>query len=193
MALKKQNRAAAKSHHRPTDETEHDLVASPTARRGVPAHEPARPITGGAAQVGTASEPPTGLDAARHAAAQQSAHQAEGLRRAFVPGCMASALGRNGLFDAAAFRSYLDQFLSDAGDPPDPIERALVEQFAFAHLRLADLQSLAAGAKTVEETKVYSAAAARLFGELRRTAIARQVARERAPAPASKPRLRTVG
>ena len=128
------------------------------------------------------SRPPPGLDDERHAAAQRAAHMGEVVRQAFVPGCMASALGTNGLFDGRAFRVYLDNFLRDAGAPTDPLERLLLEQAAFASLRVADLHTQAAGAKSVDAVKVFTAAAARLLGEVRRLAVTLKVYRGRAPA-----------
>lgn len=138
------------------------------------------------------NEKSAGLDAARHAAAQQTAHRAEAIRQAFIPGCMATALGTNGLFDASAFRCYLDQFLRDAGDPHDPVERALVEQIAFAHLRLGDLHSQAAGAKSVDSIKVFTSATARLLGETRRLALSLRDYRAKTPTT-QKIRLARVG
>ena len=104
------------------------------------------------------------------------------LRDGFVPTCMATALSLNGQFDATAFRSYLDRFLADAGGLHDPVERVLVEQMAFAHLRLADLHAQAATAKSVEATKGLTSAAARLLGKIRRVALALQIYRHETPA-----------
>jgi hypothetical protein len=136
--------------------------------------------------------PPPGLDAARHDAAQRAAHRAAVLRQGFVPACMATALGCNGQFDASAFRLYLEAFVRDAGDPRDPVERVLVEQLAFAHLRLADLHAQAAGAKAVEAIKVLTAASARLLAEVRRLGLTLRAFHERAPTT-EKVRLAQVG
>jgi hypothetical protein len=106
----------------------------------------------------------------------------EVVRQAFVPGCMATALGTNGLFDSHAFRVYLDNFLKAAGSPADPLECLLWEQAAFASLRVADLHAQAAGAKSVDAAKAFAAAAARLLGELRRLAVTLKFYRGRAPA-----------
>jgi hypothetical protein len=56
-------------------------------------------------------------------------------------------------FDVHACRAYLDRFVADAGATKDPVERVLLEGLAFANLRLADLQSQAAQAKSIEAAK----------------------------------------
>jgi hypothetical protein len=99
---------------------------------------------------------------------------------------MADALGM-AQFDVHACRAYLDRFVADAGGTRDPVERVLLEGLAFAHLRLADLQSNAAQAKSIEAAKAYTSAAARLLGEIRRTALSLRAYRDRTPA---EPQLR---
>ena len=68
-------------------------------------------------------------------------------------------------------KSYLDDFLHEAGDPTDPIERMLLEQMALAHHRLAHLHTRAHAAEDVEHIKAYNAATSRLLGETRRLAL----------------------
>jgi hypothetical protein len=94
---------------------------------------------------------------------------------------MASALALDRLFDTAAYKVYLEQTLAAAGNPADPIERMLVEQLCLAHFRIAALHASAGQAQALEGVKVYSAAAARLWGEFRRTALALHVYRGRSP------------
>jgi hypothetical protein len=101
---------------------------------------------------------------------------------------MATALGMS-QFDVHACRAYLDRFVADAGGTKDPVERVLLEGLAFANLRLADLQSNAARAKCIEAAKAYTSAAARLLGEIRRTALSLRVYRDRTPA---EPQLRVA-
>lgn len=67
---------------------------------------------------------------------------------------------------------YLRQLLEDAGSPVDPIERMLIEQLALAHHNIGRLHMRAAAAREPEEHKVLNAAAARLMGEFRRSALA---------------------
>jgi len=172
------------------------------AHNATPARKPTPEGTGNAlrdatqeapaAPNGAAKRPPPGLDEARHAAAQRAAHQAEVLREAYVPSALATALGMGSQFDGSACRVYLDRFIQDAGNPSDPVERALVEQVAIARLRLADLHSQAAQAKAVEAVKVYTSATARLLGEVRRLALSIREYRSHVPKK-SKLRLAQVG
>jgi hypothetical protein len=131
---------------------------------------------------------PAGLDPAHHAAAQRTAENADILQRSYIPACMATALGMS-QFDVHACRAYLDRFVADAGGAKDPVERVLLEGLAFANLRLADLQSNAAQAKSIEAAKAYTSAAARLLGEIRRTALSLRAYRDRTPAA---PQLRVA-
>jgi hypothetical protein len=111
-------------------------------------------------------------EARRHAAAQYDAAQAEAIKTAILPACLASALALDRNFDAQGYRTYLEDFVRDAGNPSDPVERLLLEQLGFAHLRVAQLHSNAAQAGQVEAARVYTSAAARLLAELRRLALA---------------------
>lgn len=116
-------------------------------------------------------EPPPGLDEARHAAAQRSAHGAEGLRAGVFPALMATALNLDRFFDANAYKIYLANVMRDLGDPKDPVERMLVEQLCMAHFRVAQLHAAAGQANGLEATKLLNTVAARMLGELRRTAL----------------------
>jgi hypothetical protein len=132
--------------------------------------------TGPANVPGDAPEPSTEPDAdaeetRRHAVAQRAARQAEGIRTAVLPSCLASTLALSH-FDGQGYRTYLEDFVRDAGNPTDPIERVLLEQLGFAHLRVAQLHANAAQAGQVEAARVYTSAAARLLAELRRLALA---------------------
>lgn len=125
--------------------------------------------------------PPPGLDEQRHAAAQQAARQAEALRRGFIASCMAEAMGLNNTISVAGYQAHLDRLIKEAGDPKDPIEVMMIEQLVLAHFRIAALQVDAAQAKSTEATKILTAAAARLLGEFRRTALGLRVYQDRAP------------
>jgi hypothetical protein len=108
----------------------------------------------------------------------ESAHYAGHLRDSIMAMCLKAALQRAmPQVDLLAFRLYRDKLLVDCGDPSDPIEIILVEQVAMAHLITGHLQAKGAHASSIEEVGVYLAAAARLAGELRRTALALQVFR----------------
>jgi len=81
-----------------------------------------------------------------------------------------------------AFLRYMHNTIREAGAPQDPVERMLIEQITLAHHNIGRLHSSAAAAKTVDEAKVYNAAAAKLLGEFRRTALALKQYREPTPA-----------
>ena len=162
----------------------------PTPQSGKDAEEPsatAKETPSGDAdrddtrQRDASGEPKPGLNDSRHRAAQRAASQAEGLQKTLVPGYMATALGLDNLFESAAYKLFLENILKDSGDPSDPIERMLIEQLTFAHLRIAQLQSLAGTAKAHEAIKLLNASASRLLGEFRRTALAVRAYRGRLP------------
>jgi len=77
---------------------------------------------------------------------------------------------------------YMHNTIREAGAPRDPVERMLIEQITLAHHNIGRLHSSAAAAKTIDEAKVYNAAAAKLLGEFRRTALALKQYREPTPA-----------
>lgn len=108
---------------------------------------------------------------AEDAAAQMIEQEATIINRIAFPAMMAAALGLDQFAGPNGFRAHLDQLLKDAGNPSDPIERMLIEQFAFAHLRIVQLQVSAAKATNPELVKAYNGAASRLLGELRRLAL----------------------
>jgi hypothetical protein len=132
---------------------------------------------------------PPGLDDARHAAAQRAAQQADILDNAAIPAMMATAL-QIPQVAAAGFRVYLDRLLADAGDITDPVEIMLLEQLAMAHFRIGQLHGAAGQAQTLEGTKLLSAAAARLLGEFRRTALAIRAYRHGVPEGKSERQLK---
>jgi hypothetical protein len=106
--------------------------------------------------------------------------KADNLRRlapaTYLYGATATLLGKP--FDIPVFEVYLSNYLQEAGSPTDPIERMLLEQLAWAHHVLGRLHVHAGSRDNVEEAKVYHAAAARLMGEFRRSALALQSYRQ---------------
>lgn len=134
-----------------------------------------------AAPSGASDRSPPGLDDARHAAAQRAAHGADVLHKGVFAALMASALSLDQFFETSAYRIYLEQVLEEAGSPTDPIERMLIEQTCLCHFRVAQLHVGAGQAKGVEAVKMYSAAASRLLGEMRRTALSLRAYRSRMP------------
>jgi hypothetical protein len=77
-----------------------------------------------------------------------------------------------GQIQPLAFNSYVHQLLHDAGDPKDPIERMLVEELVLAHHTIGRFHVLSADAQGATEACLYQAAAVRLLGEFRKTALA---------------------
>ncbi len=135
--------------------------------------------------------PPAGLDEARHAAAQRTAHQADVLREGVFPALMASALNLDKYIDAGAYRVFLGNVMRDLGEPTDPIERMLVEQLCMAHFRVAQLHAGAGQASGLEATKLLNTVAARMLGEMRRTALSLKAYRTTAaPAKSEKAQVK---
>lgn len=84
---------------------------------------------------------------------------------------MASALNLDKYFDTGAYRTYLAGVMRDLGNPTDPVERMLIEQLCIAHFRVAQLHAGAGQAQGLEATKLLNTVAARMLGEMRRTAL----------------------
>ncbi len=104
-----------------------------------------------------------------------SEHFAGHLKESSVPLFLSATLGRVlPQIDLLAYKLYRDKILADCGNPTDPIEVILVEQIVMAHLITGHLQVRGANTESIESAGVYLGAAARLTGELRRTAVALQ-------------------
>ena len=162
-------------------------VSSPANRArnaNPPDREPAKPAT-----VTDAAEA-KGLNAARHAKNQKHAFQADLLAEGIFPSLMAAALRLDSHIETAAYRVYLTRVFQDLGDPTDPIERMLVEQITLAHFRVAQLHAAAGQARGNESAKLLNGVAARLLGELRRTALGLKAYRSGAPVEKSQAKLR---
>jgi hypothetical protein len=149
---------------------ERESGSAPPPPGGAPSRPPQQ-AAGHAAPPPASQDPPAGLDAARHAAAQRASHQAEVLREGAFPALMATALNLDKYFDTGAYRVYLANVMRDLGDPKDPIERMLVEQLCLAHFRVAQLHAGAGQAVGLEATKLLNTVAVRMLGEMRRTAL----------------------
>jgi hypothetical protein len=117
-----------------------------------------------------------GLAESQAALDRRREHEAEFARRFALPIALTTILGLEQVHLLGA-RSYLEQFLGEAGQPTDPIERLLLEQLALAHHRAAALHVQAAQAREPEAIKALNGAAVRLVGELRRLALALKVYR----------------
>jgi hypothetical protein len=100
---------------------------TPKEKTAPTATSSATPSPGPSKESKPSSEPTAGLDAAQHAAAQRTAHQAEGLRTCVIPALMASAFPALAKFSAAGFKVYLEQTLAGLSNPSDPVEPMLIE------------------------------------------------------------------
>jgi hypothetical protein len=140
------------------------------SKKGHPARSD-RGCEGGAAPAATTGRPPPALDEARHAAEQRAAYGAELLEKRVFAAFMAAALSLDEFIETPAYRTYLEQVVEETGCT-DPVMKMLVLQTCFCHFRVAKLHIAASEAKGLEGTKILNAAAARLLGEMRRTALA---------------------
>jgi hypothetical protein len=123
----------------------------------------------------------------RRQAEQRAAHQAEVLNKMVFPTMMSEAVEISQYINGSACRIYLERFLVDCGNPTDPVERMMLEQLALAHFRTGQLHAKAGITENAEAVKLLSAAAARLLGEFRRTALALRVYRAGAPVERATP------
>lgn len=158
---------------------------SPSAKAVPPSPAGRRPPQHSGPTAPAAQEPPAGLDETRHAAAQRAAHGGEVLREGVFSALMATSLALDKFFDTSAYRVYLAGVMRDLGDPKDPIERMLIEQLCLAHFRVAQLHGAAGQANGLEGTKLLNTVAARMLGEMRRTALSLKAYRTTA-APTSR-------
>jgi hypothetical protein len=72
----------------------------------------------------------------------------------------------------ATFLKVMATQVEAAGNPKDPVERMMVEQLVICHHNLGRIWLRGSLAKSVEEARVYHAAAAHLMAEYRRSALA---------------------
>ena len=100
------------------------------------------------------------------------------IRNLAFPAAMAASVPVSKEIGAAAFKVFRDGLLRDAGNPSDPVEIMLLEQLTLAHLRVGQLHAQVEITKNIEAVKVYSTAAVRLTGEVRRLALALKQYRE---------------
>jgi hypothetical protein len=146
----------------------------PPSAQPSPAHEPKSPDT--AEHGPTGNNPP--LDQR-----ERIDRQARYLSERYSANCVAAMLSYI-VNEPEAALIYIERFLKESGNPKDPVLRVLLEQMAMAHLRLAKLNVDASLAKSPENQKVLTSAAARLLDEVRKLALGIKAYREPA---ASKP------
>jgi hypothetical protein len=131
-----------------------------------------------AASVPAAQNPPAEFTAKQRETAARLLRKATFLRNMEFPLAAAKSLPLAKELGAAALKVVQDQLLQSAGGSTDPVESMLLQQLNLAHHRVAQLHAQAAEAKDIEAAKVYSTAAARLTGEVRRLALAVKQYRE---------------
>jgi hypothetical protein len=158
------------------------------------AHVPTRPTTGEHAPDPPETSPDLGDGSVPGTPArlllEAQAERLENMSSAFFLCSMMDGIF-DGAFDKYTYRVYLDNLLAKMA-PADPIERLLSEQLILAHHAIGRLHVKAANAQQPDVGQLYSAAAARLLGEFRLTALALKTYRG-APAPAGKTAPETAG
>ena len=98
--------------------------------------------------------------------------QSFAVKNVIAPAALATAMGVESKIETSGCRVYLDDLVKDSGNPVDPVEIMLLEQTAMCHILSMKLQSKASGAEGTEAIELYLSGAARLSGELRKTALA---------------------
>jgi hypothetical protein len=94
------------------------------------------------------------------------------VKKIIAPAALATALGVESKIETSGCRVYLDDLVSESGNPSDPVEIMLLEQTAMCHLLSMKLQSKASEAEETEAIELYLSGAARLSSEFRKTALA---------------------
>ena len=82
--------------------------------------------------------------------------------------------------DPSICQKFFTNFLKEAGDSSDPVERMLLESFALAHHCAGNWSTCTATARTTADAVAFGNLATKMYGEFRRLALA--VKEYRAPA-----------
>jgi hypothetical protein len=94
------------------------------------------------------------------------------VKKVIAPAALAAAMGVENKIATSGCRVYLDDLISESGNPSDPVEIMLLEQTAMCHFLSMKLQSKASGVEGTEAIELYLSGAARLSSEFRKTALA---------------------
>jgi hypothetical protein len=94
-----------------------------------------------------------------------------------VPATLSEIVGKQ-YMDAMSAKEYIRVIMYGAGDPKDPIERMLLEQFVMLHHHIAVMHTAAMASKSPNAIKVNYSMLARLAGESRRLALALKTYRQ---------------
>jgi len=97
--------------------------------------------------------------------AQQAAFLRDSSASVYLTSSVGACLGN--VVTPTGFRLYLEELRQAAGNPTDPLQQMLWEQFAMAHHNLGRLYHQASGAKTIDEVQIYYAVTLKLHAELR--------------------------
>ena len=154
----------------------HTHANSERARVAQP-REPAQPLVPGGKRKTSAVVPAEELTPEQKVMVRLN-RKATIIRDLAFPAAMSAAVPVAKSIGTAAHKAYQDWFVRMAGNPSDPVEIVLLQQITLAHHRVALLHAQAEQTKSYEATKIYSTAATRLTGEVRRLALALKQYRE---------------
>lgn len=177
------------------------VAAGPTTRRasaaktkaaaaGPGTRTRARARTGGVHDAGPGRRghrPDRPAVAGRRQTVRPPEQQAEAIRTVVFAAHVATAVGLESEFEPDGYRLFLERFARDAGVAGDPLGEVLAQQVALAHFRVGDLHGRAAAAGEAEAAGAYTAATARLRGEVRKSVTALRAYRDARP-PGDDPR-----
>src|SRR5579885_2935475 len=127
------------------------------------------PISAVSADPGRVTPPPGSVEPRKRLTSEA---QAGLLSNGMFAVLTASALGLDQYVDAVGYKLHWEQFLEEAGNPTDPVERILLQQLYLCHFRAAVLHSRAENNRGSEVTRMFNDSAARLSAECRKIALA---------------------
>ncbi|MCX7410105.1 MAG: hypothetical protein NTZ32_18665 [Planctomycetales bacterium] len=97
--------------------------------------------------------------------AQQAAFLRNSSASVYLTSSVGACLGN--VVTPTGFRLYLEGLRQAAGNPTDPLQQMLWEQFAMAHHNLGRLYHRASGSATIDEATAYASIIIKLHAELR--------------------------
>jgi hypothetical protein len=158
-----------------------DVPASPTPAKRQPskAEESAREAQPGVSRAPMGAKQPNPVPGPGVSSAPTQAEiHLDTLNNRVFPELMSIALpSLKGCADSDAYSAYLVQFIEEAGNPKDPIERKMLQLMALCHFQVG--QSFAAGANAKEHqlVKSYHTSGIKLLAEFRLLVTALQAYR----------------
>lgn len=97
--------------------------------------------------------------------AQQAAFLRDSSASVYLTSSVGACLGN--VVTPTGFRLYLEELRQAAGNPTDPLQQMVWEQYVMAHHNLGRLYHRASGSATIDEAAVYSSIIIKLHAELR--------------------------